>query len=50
MEEEEEEEYLALSQVGSDSPRFNGFDENHPEVIKLQPAEVILTYRLHLWV
>lgn len=46
-EEEEEEEYLALAEVRSDSGRVDGFNQQHPEVIQLQPAEVILAHSLH---
>lgn len=47
-EEEEQQEYLALSKVRCDPRGFDGFDEQHPEIFQLQPAEVVLTHTLHL--
>ncbi|MEQ2176387.1 hypothetical protein GOODEAATRI_027455 [Goodea atripinnis] len=44
---EEEKKYLTLAQVRSDSGRVNSFYQQHPEVIQLQPAEVIFTHSLH---
>lgn len=45
---EEQQEYLALSKVWRDPRGFDGFDEQHPEIFQLQPAEVVLTHALHL--